>query len=451
MADRIAAMVAGQAVGIGRVGMRSLTLLSVCVRLCIVALCLVAAAAAQGVPDVRAIRFAGAGDVTRVILESDRELKAETSSASLADGPALIVHLPVVSWSLGGEPRSGGTGEGSARVVSFAFGPDGPTGAQLVLALDGPARVMRELSLPPGRDAPNWRLVIDLEGDRAKDFEKRAERDMRQRKLKPETESAGPVMVKADKPREGASDAKPAPLGPMALMRAGARRHVIVIDPGHGGRDPGAVTASGLTESEVNLKTSLALRDMLAQSPRFDVRLTREDDTYLKLEERVERARGWGAELFISVHADAAESATAKGASVYTLSESGAKRSKALADREDWVIPLGEGERTSAEVVAILEDLVERETKTQSAQFANGLVEALARSGPMLRNSHRSAGFVVLFAPDVPAVLVELGFLTHPEDARRLASEAGRNAAAQAIAEAVTAYFDERDRRLADG
>lgn len=407
----------------------------------LLSLALLPAALAETLPDVRAIRFAGAGEITRVIVESDVELSGRVSLALRDDAPELWVSLPVVRWSLDGETRSAGTGTGSARVVSFAYGADGPAASKLVLSLDGPARVMRELNLPPSPGSPHWRFILDLEGESDKAFARRAKADMRSAARK-----AAPVEA-----QEASAPAPAASPGPMELLRAGARRYVVVIDPGHGGRDPGAVAPSGLMEKDVNLKTSLLISEALSRSPRFEVHLTREDDTYLALEERVERARDWGADLFISVHADAAESKEAKGASVYTLSESGSRRSKALADREDWVIPLGAEEGTDGAVVAILEDLVERETKTQSGVFATALVEALGVTGPMLRNSHRSAGFVVLFAPDVPAVLVELGFLTNPDDVRRLSSHEGRKQAAEAIASAVTAYFADRDRRRTDG
>lgn len=396
------------------------------------------ALAGPELPEIRAIRLAGAGDVTRVIIESDRELSPELFSATEAGALQLLIDLPLSRWRIDGVDRSGGRGEGGGLIAGFRYGQSDPGTSRLVLDLGGPAGAFRQLSLPPEAESPDWRVVIDLEPVSPKTFAAQVRKDTRR-------------LARRDTPAEVAPAAEPARVAASAIPlppALGGKRYVIVIDPGHGGRDPGTVSAGGLQEKDVNLRAALALRAVLELNPRFEVKLTRETDIFIPLEERVGLARQWGANLFISVHADSAEDSFAKGASVYTLSERGAARSKTAADKYDWTVPLPTQD-VSPEVVDILEEFVERETKTKSGEFASLLIEELQRAGPILRNTHRSAGFVVLFAPDVPAVLVELGFLSNAEDARRLGSEKGREKAARALASAIDAYFGAQDLLLA--
>jgi N-acetylmuramoyl-L-alanine amidase len=222
---------------------------------------------------------------------------------------------------------------------------------------------------------------------------------------------------------------------------------VVVIDPGHGGKDPGAMALAGGKEKDITLKAALALKDVLDADGRYDVRLTRDSDVYVEHEDRVTLARKWGAELFISLHADAAGSTSVSGASVYTISARGETRIDREATKNDWKIAMEDG--TPERLNGLLEDLVKRETKTRSAEFAEFLLPQLEKAGPVLRNTHRNAGFYVLLAPDVPAVLLELGFLTNEADAKRLQSDKGRKAAVEAIAEAIDTYFEAQDLRLA--
>lgn len=404
--------------------------------------------------EIEAIRFAGAGEVTRIIIESNREIAPRTSVQFDGGQPSLIVDLPLLVWRVGGRTTSGGMGVGYGQVAGFRYGQSGPELSRLVLDLEQPAQVFRELSLPPEADAPRWRYTIDLMPDTVENFARQAQQDARrlarsEPRSQPTPRTTQPVIAAATVRTEKATT--PLPTFQEITRPASQKRYVIVIDPGHGGKDPGAMSIySSLPEKDVNLKTALAIKAILEKHPRFEVKLTRETDVFIELEDRVKLAREWGADLFISVHADSAGSPTAKGASVYTLSESGAKRSKRVAKAQDWQVDFGTEQEVAGEVADILTVFVERETNTQSSLFAESLIDELADAGPMLRNTHRKAGFVVLFAPDVPAVLLELGFLTNAEDARRLASERGRADAAQAIAEAIEGYFAAREMRLAD-
>ena len=220
----------------------------------------------------------------------------------------------------------------------------------------------------------------------------------------------------------------------------GGLRRTIVVDPGHGGRDPGTIGVSGVQEKEVVLDTGLRLRAAL-EARGYRVAMTREDDTFIPLEGRVAFARAQNADLFISLHADSSPNHEASGATVYTLSEHGANRAQNLMNAQNWDVDLGAAPRRGV-VGDILVDLAQRETTNRSAQFAELVIARLGQVSPLLVSSHRNAGFFVLLAPDVPAVLIETGFLSNRGDERRLNDPARRQAVAGAIADAVDSYFE---------
>jgi N-acetylmuramoyl-L-alanine amidase len=219
-----------------------------------------------------------------------------------------------------------------------------------------------------------------------------------------------------------------------------ARRRTVIVDAGHGGRDPGAIGVNGAREKDVVLDAALKLREALESRGRYQVALTRRDDTFVPLEERVNFARAQNADLFISLHADSSPNAGTTGASVYTLSERGAARAQNLMNSQNWDVDLGAAPRRGV-IGDILVDLAQRETTNRSAQFAETLIPQLGRVSPLLSGTHRSAGFFVLLAPDVPAVLIETGFLSNVTDERRLSDPRQREAMAGAMADAVDAYF----------
>lgn len=241
------------------------------------------------------------------------------------------------------------------------------------------------------------------------------------------------------------------PIGParaLGLPRidgpADTRLPLVVIDAGHGGHDPGALGSGDLREEEVTLAMARATRDALVATGRVRVALTRDTDRFLVLEERYGIARRLGADLFISIHADAAENANATGASIYTLSEVASDREAArLAARENQANILNGidlGGRTD-DVRSILIDLTQRETMNLSADFARTLQRAGAGTIPFRSDSHRFAGFVVLKAPDMPSVLVETGFITNATDAARISSREGQQDIARGIRQAVLTHF----------
>ena len=241
---------------------------------------------------------------------------------------------------------------------------------------------------------------------------------------------------------------------PSALAQAPSRpadaKPVVVLDPGHGGVDPGTSSAGGITEKEVVLTFARALKAKLEATGRYEVFLTRDDDTFLPLRGRVEFAQKKGAGLFLSIHADYFPKQTDKatGATVYTLSEEASdEEAKALAAKENFSDALAGVElpSDSDEVLAnILIDLAQRETQNRSVIFARSIVGELAGKGSLHTRKLRSAGFRVLKAPDIPSVLLELGFLSNPDDEKRLTSDAWRDNTAAAVAESIDVYFAKR-------
>ncbi|MBN8531926.1 MAG: N-acetylmuramoyl-L-alanine amidase [Alphaproteobacteria bacterium] len=219
---------------------------------------------------------------------------------------------------------------------------------------------------------------------------------------------------------------------------------VIVIDPGHGGVDPGAISVRGNQEKNFTLSYGMALKRALEATGRYRVVLTRGDDRFIKLRDRIAIARKAGGQLFLSLHADSTEDEQARGLSVYTLSDTASdKEAEALAQSENKadIIAGIDLSKEDEDVTNILIDLAQRETKNRSSEFAEMLVGALGREVRILENTHRFAGFAVLKAPDVPAVLVEMGFLSNPKDEKELLSENYRSRIIRSITRAVDAYF----------
>ncbi|MFN4023973.1 MAG: N-acetylmuramoyl-L-alanine amidase [Hyphomonas sp.] len=379
------------------------------------------------VADVSQVRVVGDGAPTRITIWSDT---AEGGEVYLSEtGGERRIIFPLRSNAYSAE------GLGTGGVSFWQLNP-----GRLEFVLDRPMGVARVLRLPPTGSERAHRVIVDLDTVSDARFSSVARRDGG-RLAKAEADGARAVAAAGTQ----LAGARTSP--PRRTLPRNKGGHVVVIDPGHGGKDPGARALNGGVEKEITLKAALDLRDLLEADGRYEVRLTRDRDVFIELEDRVSMAREWGAEIFISLHADAAASKSVSGASVYTISSGAESRIDREASKNNWVIPIEDG--TPERITGILADLVKRETKTRSAEFAELLLPELARAGPVLRNTHRNAGFYVLLAPDVPAVLLELGFLTNEADARRLQSEAGRKASVEAIKRAIDTYFDRQDVRLA--
>ena len=342
--------------------------------------------------DVVKVRFGGDQKATRVVVELQRSATGKV----VGDNPQEVV---LALKGVGAEAMSGrGQGLVRAWTADQAGG-----GARVRLDLSRPATVKRRFLLPPADGVKVYRYVVDLEATGAP----------------PAARGRGaPEMIQATRPRRD--------------------KRVVVIDAGHGGNDPGASGAAN-REKTLTLLAARSLKEKLERTGRYRVVMTRNADAYVGLETRVAIARRADADLFISLHADAGADAALRGASVYTLSERGAQRAARKFAGDNWIRD-GEGSRDPA-VTRILLDLTQRATTNRSAVFARLLLENIDESTELLRRSHRDAGFAVLLAPDVPAVLLEMGFLTNPQDERLLADPRKRARLMADVAEAVDAYF----------
>ena len=294
-------------------------------------------------------------------------------------------------------------------------------GARLQIDLAADARIKGRFLLPPADGVDHYRYVVDVAA-----------------------QPGGPIRMVSASPQVSAQVA--AKLRPQIISTHIAPislKKVVVIDPGHGGHDPGAVGAQGF-EKDVNLAAALALKARLERSNKYRVVLTREDDTYVPLAERVRVAQRAGADLFISLHSDSGQDANVRGASIYTLSDKASNRGARFVRQDDWFMKASlTGDRG---VQDILFDLTQRNTKNRSSAFANQLVTRIDGKAPMLSRSHRDAGFMVLLAPDVPAVLLEMGFITNAEDEDFLRNTARRAKFMDAVGDAIDDYFAEATR-----
>jgi N-acetylmuramoyl-L-alanine amidase len=223
-----------------------------------------------------------------------------------------------------------------------------------------------------------------------------------------------------------------------------ATARLVMLDPGHGGKDPGAIGVSGTYEKHVALAAAQELKRQLEASGRYRVELTRTHDVFIPLEERVETAQKRGAALFVSMHADALTDHTVRGASVYTLAETASDaQTAALAKRENAADRFAgpDFHTTSPEVARILASLVQQETRVGSARMARSVVGEMGHDVPLLSHPSRHAGFVVLKAADIPSVLVEMGFMSNRQDEEELRQARHRALVATALHRAIDAYF----------
>jgi N-acetylmuramoyl-L-alanine amidase len=269
-------------------------------------------------------------------------------------------------------------------------------------------------------------------------------------------QAAAPAAPKAEPPAPVAAAAPPARVTmappPPPTTRPAPRRpepkRVVVLDPGHGGVDPGAVGASGTFEKEVTLAVAREIRRQLETSGRYKVVMTRDDDVFVRLRDRIARARAAGAELFVSIHADSMRNRETRGASIYTLSEHASDdEAAALAARENRadIIAGIDLSHENKDVASILIDLAQRESMNHSASFAGLLVEEMDRDIQLVSvKPHRFAGFAVLKAPDVPSVLVELGYLSNRNDEQQLTRPHYRTKVSGSIVRAIDRFFQKR-------
>ncbi|UYO00420.1 MAG: N-acetylmuramoyl-L-alanine amidase [Devosia sp.] len=371
-------------------------------------------------PNVIDARVTSAEDRARLVI--DLAARTEFAFVSLTGPDRLAIDVRAGTFSV---PEPEGVPAGDAGLVSgYVVEQAGPDRIRTTLTLAAPAQVQQAYVLDPFEDQPA-RLVVDLIPATAEEFAANVERDL---------STSASLSQPAQSTPAGGSE--------LAI----ATKPLVVIDPGHGGIDSGAEASGGIKEKDIVLAFSLRLQELLMESGRFDVALTREDDTYLRLEERVALARGNKADLFISIHADSFQQPEIRGASVYTRDENATDvLDKVLADNENKsdVIAGFSMPQLTPEVVDILVDLMRREMRVQSFRAAQAIVHQLEPSVALRRFPVRQADFFVLQSPDVPSVLVELGFLSNASDMANLMQSDWRDRTADALARGISTYFDD--------
>jgi N-acetylmuramoyl-L-alanine amidase len=381
-------------------------------------------AAVSGFPIASDARLAGDAKQTRFVLDLDKPIQHR--AFVLADPYRVVVDMPQVSFKL----PAGVGAAGRGLVKAFRYGLVMPGGSRIVFDLTGPAKIANSYVLEAANGQPS-RLVLELaEVDRTTFVQS----------LAPE---ARPELRPAIADANAAAAPVPAPAAP----KVADARPVVVIDPGHGGPDNGT-QSNGESEKNLVLSFALALRDRIEKSGKYRVVMTRTDDTFVPLDDRVRVARSQSAALFVSIHADALprREGDAQGATIYTLSDKASDaEAERLAEAENKADAIGGVNLTEEPVVAdILIDLAQRETRTFSNRFARMLMGEMKGTVRMHKHPLKSAGFRVLKAPDVPSVLVELGYVSNKGDLEHLVSEAWRSRTVGSVAQAIDVFLGKR-------
>src|SRR5205809_958544 len=373
-------------------------------------------------------RLAGDAKQTRFILDLDKPVQFR--AFALADPYRVVVDLPQVSFQL--PAGVGVTGRG--LVKAYRYGLVMPGGSRIVFDLNGPAKIAKSYVLEAANGQPP-RLVLEFEEVDRTAFVQSLAPESRP-ELRPAIAEANAAVERAD--------------APVAPPSPPDKRPVVVIDPGHGGVDNGTQAGGGdIMEKNLVLGFGLALRDRIEKSGKYRVVMTRTDDTFIPLGDRVKVARSESAALFVSIHADALKrgEGDAQGATIYTLSDKASdSEAERLADAENKSDAIGGVSLADepTEVADILIDLVQRETKTFSNRFARMLMGEMKSTVRMHKHPLKSAGFRVLKAPDVPSVLVELGYVSNKGDLEHLVSEAWRSRTVGSMAQAIDVFLGKR-------
>jgi N-acetylmuramoyl-L-alanine amidase len=374
---------------------------------------------ADSLPVATDARLGGDDAQTRFVMDFSQ--KIEVRAFTLADPYRVVVDIPQVVFHL--PPKTGEGGRG--LIKAFRFGLVMQGGSRLVFDLAKPAKIEKAFVVDQTDTAPA-RLVLDLVSTDRETFLRRTVADNRN--------------ARADLPRTEA---------PAAKAKDGDPRPLVMLDPGHGGIDTGTKGPNGEEEKDIVLNFAQRLRDRLDKSGKFRVLLTRSDDTFVALGDRVRIARDAGATLFVSIHADSLPhgEGDAQGASIYTLSDTATDSEAArLAEKENRADVIAGVDLKSEpdDVAGILIDLAERETRSFSTQFAHKLAGEMKTVTRMHKKPLKSAGFRVLRAPDVPSVLVELGYVSNRQDLQSLLSDSWRDRTANTIAQAIETFLSEQ-------
>jgi N-acetylmuramoyl-L-alanine amidase len=374
----------------------------------------------DGIPVATDARLAGDEKQTRLVIDLTQTI--DVRAFTIADPYRVVVDIPQVNFQF--PPR---IGEHSRGVIkAFRFGLVMKGRSRIVVDVSGPVRVTRAFVVDPAEGQPA-RLVLDVSPVDRETFLRAAAIDNR-------LPRAAEPPTPRDDPAKSAGDPRP----------------IIVVDPGHGGIDTGThAPSSGEQEKNLVLAFATMLRDKLEKTGKYRVVMTRSDDTFVQLADRVRFARAQQAQLFISIHCDALArgGGAADGATVYTLSDKASDaEAQRLADAEnraDIIAGVNLAEEPD-DIADILIDLAQRETKTFSSAFARSVVNEFKNAARLHKNPLRSAGFRVLKAPDVPSVLIELGYVSNAADLKQLVSDQWRSRTSEAVTRAVHTYFTTR-------
>jgi len=362
--------------------------------------------------QVHDVRIGVDSERTRFVVELSRS--TEPKIFGLPDPYRVVIDLPEANFALPADKSEAGGGV----IDRMRYGQFQPGTSRLVLDLSGPAKVARNFILPPDGDKP-WRLVVDLVATDRDDF------------------------ITAMRPT--AAPRRPAEV-PLGLGAGSDDVDVIVLDPGHGGIDPGASGVSGVLEKTMALDYAKEIKRQLEKIGKYTVILTRDRDVFLPLRERVRIARAANADLFLSLHLNANGGSKVRGFSAYTLSEQASDQEAAdLAEAENKSDIIGgvDLQRYSTDVASILIDFAQSKTNEQSVAFArDNLVKEVAELSRLSPRPWRAAGFAVLKAPDVPSVLLELGYVTNPAEEELLLHRDYRRQLSSTIVRAIERYFE---------
>jgi len=395
--------------------------------------------------SIDSVRFGQHPDKMRLVVELNQS--ANFKAFVLPDPYRLVVDLPSYDWNAGQviKPKGG-------LVKDIRTGALNNSTSRLVIDLSNASAIQSAFVLPANSGKPN-RLVIDFKKVSVNEFKvnkgkqfgnldgapssvKTNNINAPERIVAP-TKKANTVTPTHKPAHTVSSKPKTAPKS--------SYKPLIVIDAGHGGQDPGAIGKNKVFEKKITLASARELRDQLQRTGRYRVRLTRDNDKYIKLHNRVNIARQKEADMFISLHADSIADPAVRGFSIYTLSNKASDAQTAkLAKRENRadLIAGVDLSHEDKEVSNILLDLAMRETMNQSKFFANTVVETMQSNNiKVLRRTHRYAGFAVLKAPDIPSVLIELGFMSNKEDVRLLQKSSYRRKLASALVQSIDSYF----------
>lgn len=382
-------------------------------------------------------------DKTRIVIELDQD--TDFKAFVLENPHRLVIDLPRYNWQAGqvSKPKS-------SLIKDIRTGILNDTMSRLVIDVHNPIIIQSAFLLPKKNAQPN-RLVIDFKATAANETRSAQHGTLHQNTVNAPT----PIANRIDAPEQIVAPStvitpahKPAPTvasAAKAVPKSPLRKPLIVIDAGHGGPDPGAVGKNNTFEKKVTLAAAIELKKQLEKTGKFRVHLTRDNDTFIKLHNRVNIARTKEADMFISLHADSITDPNVRGASIYTLSNKASDAQTAkLAARENRadLIAGVDLSHEDKEVSDILLDLAMRDTMNQSKFFANIVVDTLKDNDiPILGRPHRYAGFAVLKAPDIPSVLIEMGFMSNHHDVALLSTPSYRRKMASALAQSIDKYF----------